>query len=125
MTACSSVYLEKVERHSSRLAEIENLSGAIADMALGLAAFRKYIPADLVRRLISDGSAARLGGAMRPMTVMFIDLAGFTGLSERATASSRCCRNISMPYRRRFKTTVAPSTNSSATRSWRSGARRR
>jgi adenylate cyclase len=65
------------------LAEIENLSGAIADMALGLAAFRKYIPADLVRRLISDGSGARLGGAMRPMTVMFIDLAGFTGLSER------------------------------------------
>jgi adenylate cyclase len=38
--------LDRVERHSSRLAEIENLSSAIADMALGLAAFRKYIPAD-------------------------------------------------------------------------------
>jgi adenylate cyclase len=75
--------LEKVERHSSRLTEIENLSGAIADMALGLAAFRKYIPADLVRRLISDGSGARLGGSVRPMSVMFVDLAGFTGLSER------------------------------------------
>ena len=75
--------LDKVERHSSRLTEIENLSGAIADMAVGLAAFRKYIPADLVKRLISDGSGARLGGTIRPMTVMFIDLAGFTGLSER------------------------------------------
>jgi adenylate cyclase len=75
--------LEKVERHSSQLTEIENLSGAIADMALGLAAFRKYIPADLVRRLISDGDGARLGGAVRPMSVMFVDLAGFTGLSER------------------------------------------
>jgi adenylate cyclase len=75
--------LDKVARHSSQLTEIENLSGAIADMALGLAAFRKYIPADLVKRLISDGNGAQLGGAMRPMTVMFVDLAGFTGMSER------------------------------------------
>jgi adenylate cyclase len=75
--------LDKVERHSSQLTEIENLSGAIADMALGLAAFRKYIPADLVKRLISDGTGARLGGAVRPMSVMFVDLAGFTGMSER------------------------------------------
>jgi adenylate cyclase len=75
--------LEKVERHPSRLTEIESLSGAIGDMAQGLAAFRKYIPADLVKRLISDGSGARLGGAVRPMSVMFVDLAGFTGMSER------------------------------------------
>jgi adenylate cyclase len=75
--------LDKVERHPSKLTEIENLSGAIADMALGLAAFRKYIPADLVKRLISDGTGAQLGGAVRPMTVMFVDLAGFTGMSER------------------------------------------
>ena len=75
--------LDKVQRHPSRLAEIGNLSAAIGDMAQGLAAFRKYIPADLVRRLISDGNGARLGGAVRPMSVMFIDLAGFTGMSER------------------------------------------
>jgi adenylate cyclase len=75
--------LDRVQRHPSRLAEIENLSGAIGDMAQGLAAFRKYIPADLVKRLISDGNGARLGGAVRPMSVMFIDLAGFTGMSER------------------------------------------
>jgi adenylate cyclase len=75
--------LDRVERHSSRLAEIENLSSAIADMALGLAAFKKYIPADLVKRLISDGTGARLGGDVRPMSVMFVDMAGFTGMSER------------------------------------------
>jgi len=75
--------LDKVERHPSHLTEIENLSGAIADMAQGLAAFRKYIPADLVKLLISEGTEARLGGDIRFMTVMFIDLAGFTGMSER------------------------------------------
>ena len=76
--------LDRVERHSSGLTEIENLSSAIADMALGLAAFRKYIPADLVKRLISDGQGARLGGDVRPMSVMFVDMAGFTGMSERS-----------------------------------------
>jgi adenylate cyclase len=75
--------LDKVERHPSRLTEIENLSGAIADMALGLAAFRKYIPAELVKRLVGEGAEARLGGAVRPMSVMFVDMAGFTGISER------------------------------------------
>jgi adenylate cyclase len=75
--------LEKVERHPSRLTEIENLSGAIADMAQGLVAFRKYIPADLVKLLISEGTEAKLGGDIRFMTVMFTDLAGFTGMSER------------------------------------------
>lgn len=75
--------LDRVQRHPSRLVEINNLSGAIADMATGLSAFRKYIPADLVRRLISEGTEAKLGGTVRPMTVMFVDIAGFTGLSER------------------------------------------
>jgi adenylate cyclase len=75
--------LDMVERHPSRLTEIENLSGAIGDMAQGLAAFRKYIPADLVKRLISEGNKATLGGAVRPMSVMFVDMAGFTGISER------------------------------------------
>lgn len=75
--------LEQVQRHASRLDEIHNLSGAIADMATGLSAFRKYIPADLVRRLLSEGTEAKLGGTVRPMTIMFADVAGFTGLSER------------------------------------------
>jgi adenylate cyclase len=75
--------LDKVERHPSRLTEIENLSSAIGDMAQGLSAFRKYIPADLVKRLIGEGNKATLGGAVRPMSVMFVDMAGFTGMSER------------------------------------------
>jgi adenylate cyclase len=75
--------LDKVRRHSSRLIEIENLSNAIADMAGGLAAFRKFIPADLVKILVSEGIEPRPGGSVRTLTVMFADIAGFTGLSER------------------------------------------
>jgi len=75
--------LGQVRRHSSRIAELANLSNAIADMAGGLAAFRKYIPADLVRTLVREGVEPRPGGSVRTLTVMFADIAGFTGLSER------------------------------------------
>jgi adenylate cyclase len=75
--------LDQVRRHPSRLAELENLSSAIADMAGGLAAFRKYIPADLVKMLVREGIEPRPGGSIRTLTVLFADIAGFTGLSER------------------------------------------
>jgi adenylate cyclase len=75
--------LEQVRRHPSRLAEISSLSGAIAEMAAGLSAFRKFIPADLVRLLLRQGVEAKPGGSIRHLTVMFIDIAGFTTLSER------------------------------------------
>jgi adenylate cyclase len=75
--------LDQVQRHPSRVIELANLSTAIADMAGGLAAFRKYIPADLVRSLVRAGVEPRPGGSIRTLTVMFADIAGFTGLSER------------------------------------------
>jgi adenylate cyclase len=78
-----SFALEQVRRHPSRLAEISSLSGAIAEMAAGLSAFRKFIPADLVRSLLRQGVEASPGGAIQELTVMFVDIAGFTGLSER------------------------------------------
>jgi adenylate cyclase len=75
--------LDQVRRHPSQVTEISSLSGAIAEMAAGLSAFRKFIPADLVRSLLRQGVEAKPGGAMQELTVMFIDVAGFTGLSER------------------------------------------
>jgi adenylate cyclase len=75
--------LERVRRHPSRVKEIASLSGAIAEMASGLSAFRKFIPADLVRALLRQGVEAKPGGSIQELSVMFIDIAGFTGLSER------------------------------------------
>jgi adenylate cyclase len=75
--------LDQVRRHPSHLAEIASLSGAIAEMAAGLSAFRKFIPADLVRLLLRKGVEAKPGGLIQELTVMFIDVAGFTRLSER------------------------------------------
>ena len=78
--------LEKVERHPSRLTEIENLSGAIADMALGLAAFRKYIPAELVKRLISEGAEAQ---AWRRGAADERDVRGYGRLHRHVGADGR------------------------------------
>jgi adenylate cyclase len=75
--------LDRVRRHQSRIAEISSLSNAIAEMAAGLSAFRKFIPADLVQLLLRQGVEAKPGGTIQELTVMFVDIAGFTGLSER------------------------------------------
>jgi adenylate cyclase len=74
--------LDRVRRHPSHIVEIGNLSNAMGDMAGGLAAFQKYIPSDLVRMLMREGVEPSPGGSVRSMTVLFADIAGFTGLSE-------------------------------------------
>src|SRR5260370_27246046 len=46
--------LDKVQRHPSRLTEIDNLSRPIGDIPQRLAAFSKYIPAALANPPASD-----------------------------------------------------------------------
>jgi hypothetical protein len=107
--------LDRSSRHPSRLTEIENLSGAIGDMAQGLAAFRKYIPADLVKRLISDGNGAprRRGAADERNVHRSRRLYWHVGAARRphhsaAVALFRSC----LPAQ--IQEAAAPSTNSSA-----------
>ena len=52
-------------------------------MKAGLRSFQKYVPADLVRALLASGAEARLGGERKVLTVLFSDIAGFTGLAEK------------------------------------------
>lgn len=75
--------VEQIARRKSRLSELSDLSAATASMAAGLSAFRKYLPADLVRMLVAEGISTRPGGSMKQVSVLFCDVAGFTGLSER------------------------------------------
>jgi adenylate cyclase len=76
--------LENLTYRPSRLRELDELSRALRLMGTGLSAFRKYLPADLVEILIREGVEAKPGGRTQPLTVLFTDLAGFTGLTEQA-----------------------------------------
>jgi adenylate cyclase len=76
--------LDSLTYRPSRLRELDELSRALRLMGTGLSAFRKYLPADLVEILIREGIEAKPGGRTQPLTVLFTDLAGFTGLAEQS-----------------------------------------
>jgi len=49
-------------------------------------AFSRYLSPAVVERLARDPSSLRLGGEMRPMTLLFCDIRGFTTISESLDA---------------------------------------
>ncbi|TVR58227.1 MAG: HAMP domain-containing protein [Candidatus Competibacteraceae bacterium] len=67
---------------SSPISEVQLLDESISAMKTGLQAFKRYVPADLVRQLIRTGEEARLGGDQRELTILFTDIANFTSRSE-------------------------------------------
>jgi adenylate cyclase len=75
--------LDQIQHVPSALKELDNLSSALIQMAQGLTSFKKYLPTELVRTLVSQGIEARPGGEQQMLTVFFCDLTGFTALSER------------------------------------------
>ena len=82
--------LEKMERFvlddnmeaQSRIIEINNMAKAVRNMKNGLRSFKKYVPAELVRELITLHREAELGAENKKLTIFFCDIVGFTAISE-------------------------------------------
>lgn len=74
--------LGSVKNVQTNIAELHNLSTSIYRMAQGLDNFGRFIPLDLVKTLISQGVRAEICGENRTLTILFIDLVGFTTISE-------------------------------------------
>ncbi|MCP4158700.1 MAG: hypothetical protein GY760_01390 [Deltaproteobacteria bacterium] len=74
--------LDKVTGVNSRFAEIQMLNNSILGMKTGLEAFKKFVPADLVRQLIQTGKEATPGGEKKELSIFFSDIEGFTTISE-------------------------------------------
>jgi adenylate cyclase len=68
---------------ASNVVEVHQLSTAIEDMKRGLRSFQKFVPADLVRRLVQSGNEAVQGGKRETITMHFSDIADFTTISEQ------------------------------------------
>lgn len=71
----------------SRLRELDDTATAFNSMVDGLRWFESYAPRTLVRRLLRAGGDRGVESIQREVTVMFTDIAGFTGLSETMTAA--------------------------------------
>lgn len=69
----------------SHIKEVSSLASGISSMRSGLKAFQKYVPADLVRKLIRKRESAKLGGTMKKICIVFTDIENFTSISEKMT----------------------------------------
>jgi len=67
---------------NTRLVEIARLQDSLTTMQTGLSSFQRFVPADLVRRILEMGEEATLGGEVREVTVLFSDLRGYSTLIE-------------------------------------------
>jgi adenylate cyclase len=67
----------------SLVQEVDRLAVTMEETRTSLRSFRKYVPADLVRLLLSSGQEAKLGGENKTVTIYFCDLADFTSVSEK------------------------------------------
>ncbi len=79
--------LELSERVSVRspFTEIKSLETAMEGMRAALSTFLKYVPKDLVRRLVESGIGAEIGGTRQDVAVLFTDVESFTTLTEDMT----------------------------------------
>ena len=62
--------------------EVNVMSRAVGDTKRSLRSFARFVPGEVVRRVVADGGRAEPGGEQRELTVFFCDVAGFTTLSE-------------------------------------------
>ncbi|WP_420412036.1 adenylate/guanylate cyclase domain-containing protein [Roseibium sp.] len=71
---------------SSRLTELNDVNQAFNGSIGALNAFAKYVPRQLVSRLIDEGMTESRNIELREMTIVFTDLAGFTNLASHLSA---------------------------------------
>ncbi|MEE9589924.1 MAG: adenylate/guanylate cyclase domain-containing protein [Hyphomicrobiaceae bacterium] len=67
----------------SRLAEVDQTDSAMNSMVSSLRWFARYVPREVVRRLMVEPGAG--AAEERELTILFTDLAGFTNMSEAMT----------------------------------------
>jgi adenylate cyclase len=72
----------KLEAKGSVVREVNAMAESTDRMKSSLRSFGKYVPRELVQDLLLSGREAVLGGEKRMLTTLFMDIAGFTTLSE-------------------------------------------
>jgi adenylate cyclase len=71
-------------RVHSPIREIDDLGRSISTMRAVVQTFSSFVPKRLVQQLVETGTALRLGGSRREVTVLFTDIEGFTRITKKA-----------------------------------------
>lgn len=75
--------LEEPVHIRSGIVELAILVQAMDAMKATLRSFGRFVPKDVVERLLAAGGTATLGGERRELSVLFSDIVGFTAMSEK------------------------------------------
>ncbi|NJO67717.1 MAG: adenylate/guanylate cyclase domain-containing protein, partial [Rhodospirillales bacterium] len=68
----------------SRIVELDKAAKALDGMVAGLRVFERYVPKRLVERIVREGQQ-RIEAEDRTLTILFIDLVGFSRIAEHMT----------------------------------------
>lgn len=66
----------------SIIKEINYMNRALVAMHKSLASFQRYVPKSLVKKLVSSGIVAEVGGENKELTFLFSDIKNFTHIAE-------------------------------------------
>lgn len=75
--------IEKREAKHSKIREVNMVEGSLQKMKVGLTSFSKYVPLDIVKKLLISAKVPTLGGEKKQITILFADLDQFTSLAEK------------------------------------------
>ena len=73
---------EQTPHRPSFIYEIDKLSAYISNIKSSLVSFKKYLSPILVKKYLLEGMEAKLGGAEKEVTVLFVDIEQYTQISE-------------------------------------------
>jgi len=66
----------------SGIQEIQKLQNSISRMRKSLISFGKFVPKNLVKKLVDKGVDVKIGGKKKQLSMFFSDIANFTTISE-------------------------------------------
>jgi class 3 adenylate cyclase len=82
MTIDNAINLYRLQQNNKQL--IQELNQKVADLQCTLDMFQRYVPAEVIERMMSSGGGSKLfEGEQREVTVLFCDIRGFTKISSR------------------------------------------